>query len=112
MAGQTKTRTGGGSWTYLVGIVKNMSRSSRGLSAQIIQRPVDTSNHVKELGAQSASRHITWISLKLLFLVISMVHPWLKSKMKFDFVVLGRGITSAALYSVPLVRVEIYVGLI
>ncbi len=61
MAGQTAQRRGGGSGTYLVTNVKNMSPTSQGLSVRILATAADLRAHVKERGALTVLYLILWI---------------------------------------------------
>ncbi len=108
MVGPTTTRAGGGSWTCLVGNVKDMSRSGRELSAPTLATAGILSIRARVPGALTVLYHIRWIGLKLPYLGISMEHRWPKSRMRFDLRRQELEITCALCFNVQTARARTF----
>ena len=110
MVGQTTTRRGGGSRTYVVPTVKVMSHTSRALFVQTMGTTV--------AGSKSAGKHIvrnalqltSWMPAKPQYPGTLMEHHWLKLKTRFVIEKVGLVIIYARLFSVLTARARTFEG--
>ena len=103
MATQNGIPEGGGNWACPVCIVKNVSLSSRGSPAEIMEPPEGASRSVMEPGVQAASSLMNWIPLRSSYPQISMEQPWLSWMTKSDLGQPDQGIIYAPHFSALIV---------